>query len=936
MSHTNQYSISPIAAAVSAALATPAAVLAQEEGVTLALDEIIVTATKREQNLQKIPGSITAMPEAMLREIGALNTEDYIRFMPSVHWINYNTGGDNVVIFRGCNTDNTGGFTGTQTSSVYLDEMPLSGTNGTQPDIRMMDIERTEALSGPQGTLFGADAQCGTLRIITNKPDTSRFEASGDIMVRGGATSDISHSITGMINLPLVEDVFAIRIAAQAAKDGGYIDNVFGHTPDTWNGETAAESAATAPPAWVYGDPYFWRCEQGQGDCVWGTHHLTWGNVSNENVVEDNWNSAEFLNLRISARWHLNDNWTVTAAYHYGDTDSQGSSAYNPWVGDLESVNFVKDTSRSEWDMKSLTIEADLGFAQLVSATSFFNNFRNYKWDATLYYRYYAVNYCGDQGAVGATSYTRYYWEDPVTGRAIYLPTYCQSPRTQPNGDTSQVPDWVGSGGGPEIVERFSQEFRLSHQGETFDWLAGLYYEDSNDSWDYIWMNAENIPFSDSLGYAFLDWCANNPPTGVWGDDNYLCASDPYAGANNYGSVPTAELAAALASADHYWDSRDNTDWERKAVFGEVTWHASDKVNVTVGGRWFETTNDKLYFKSIAGRTLENGRTTGGFIQPVWVGNDIRQSATSSEFMPKFSIDYTLRDDQMVYALYSEGWRVGGINRANQKADWSRTLWGQEWVPDKMANYEVGMRSRFADGTLQLNLTAFYQDWTDFQHEVVDPSGGDCIDIADAQIPGDDQSCTTKNSLPWLSIVGNVGDAHMTGVTAEFDWVPAEGWQIGANAQFIEAEIDSSTTDAEAGIEKGQKMPSVPDFQGAIWATYRWPVQFLPGAEMFIRGDYSYFGETSTKLVPSTAEADRSFINDAWGLANIRIGLSSPDDGWQVDVFVSNVFDERAQIDQGSRYFYAYGRTGEYEHVQPVYTVRPREYGIRFSSRWGN
>ena len=160
MSHKKEFSISPVAAAVSAALVAPGAALAQQQDGKV-LDEVIVTATKIEMVLQKVPSSVFAMPEAMLKEIGALNTEDYIRFMPSVNWINYNTAGSNVVIFRGCNTDNGGGFTGTQSSSVYLDEMPITATDGTQPDIRMLDVQRVEALSGPQGTIFGAAAQCG-------------------------------------------------------------------------------------------------------------------------------------------------------------------------------------------------------------------------------------------------------------------------------------------------------------------------------------------------------------------------------------------------------------------------------------------------------------------------------------------------------------------------------------------------------------------------------------------------------------------------------------------------------------------------------------------------------------------------------------------------------------------------------------------------------
>ncbi len=923
MSDKSQYSISPIAAAVSAALATPAAVLAQEEGVSDdVLDNIIVTATKREVNLQEIPASVQALPEAMLKEIGALNTEDYVRFMPSVNWINYNSGGNNYVIFRGVNTTSSG-YTGTQSSSVYLDEIPLTATDGTQPDIRMLDVARVEALSGPQGTLFGAAAQAGTLRIITNKPDTSQFEASADVQFRTGDTSDPSHSITGVFNIPLIEDVFAIRIAAQSAEDGGYIDNVLGHTPDTWWGETAAESAANAPPAYMYPDPYIWRCEQGQGDCAWGTHRLEWGNYRNDDVAEKNWNSAEFTNLRISARWEMTDRLSATLAYHYGDTESQGSSAYNPFVGDLETIGFVKNYSRSEWDVTALTIEADLGFAQFVSATSFYENQRTYVIDNTLYYKYYTTNYCGDQGAVGATLYTWYYWENPVTDRAVYLPLYCVTPvGGNPNGPVTQIPDMAGVGEGPEWQERFAQEFRLSHQGETFDWLAGLYYEDSNDSWNSVWMKDANTPYQDSLSYAFIEACLN----GTVG--NYACETTY---ANGIALADPADVAAALLTADHYWDSRDDTDWEMKAVFGELTWHATDQMNVTIGGRYFETTNDKLYIKYLAGTTDTNDRHVGGFIQPIWMGNDVTQSATLSEFVPKFSLSYALDDDKMVYGTYTEGFRVGGINRANRKADWSRTLWGQEWDPDKLNNYEMGLKSRWADNTVQLNLTYFYMDWENLQHEVVDPSAGDCV------IPAEEPTCDS-GKLPWISIVGNVGDAHSTGVTAELDWVPADGWHVGANAQWLEAEIDSVTSGPEAGIEPGQPLPNVPEFQGALWATYTWPVQFIPGAEMFLRGQYSYTGETHTKLVPAGEDTpEPSFTNDSYGIADLRFGLVSPDGGWQVDLFVNNVTDERAQITQGhSLGAWQWGRSGEYERAHNVYTVRPREYGLRFSARWGD
>ena len=916
MSHTKPYSISPIAAAVSAAIAAPAAALAQEPGASATLDEVIVTATKREQNLQDIPAAIQAIPEQMLKEIGALNTEDYVRFMPAVNWINFNSGGSNRIVFRGVNTT-TGSFTATASASVYLDEIPITATNGSQPDIRMMDVARVEALAGPQGTLFGAAAQSGTLRIITNRPDVSNFEASADVMFRNGSESDVSHSVTGVLNIPLVEDVFAIRLAAQAAEDGGYIDNMLGHQPDTWFGETAAQNVAggTAAPR------------------AWGGNRLEWGEHRNDDVAEENWNSADYINLRVSARWDFNDQWSATLAYHYGDTDSQGNNSYNPFVGDLQTINFVKNTSRSEWDMTALTIEADLGFAQLVSATSYFENQRTFSGDTTMYYKYYMTrNYCTDKGvwaSLGnaANGYFYYWlWENTENGRAIYGPLYCPFPTTNPSGAIDQLPDLNGLVQGPEWQERFTQEIRLSHQGETFDWLAGLYYEDSNDSWDAVWMKPGDTPYPETMSYAFIESCANaapgSPLASMWN-----CTAS-----TNSGILGTrggaAAILAALPTADHYWDSRDNTDWETKAVFGELTWHATDDLNVTIGGRWFETKNTKVYIKTIAGGRDGDGRATGGFIQPRWIGNDIPQSVTLDEFVPKLSIDYTLDESKMVYGSYSEGFRTGGINRANKNADWNRTLWGQEWEPDKLKNYEIGLKSRWAANTLQVNLIGFYMDWEDYIHQATDPSSNTCVD------PSDPFPACPGGELPWISIVGNVGDAHILGTTAEFDWVPADGWSVGANATWLEAEMD--TTHPRSGIAEGQRTPNHPEYQGALWTTYSWPVRFVQGAEMFVRGQVSYTGETLTDLVPAPETSSfPSFTNDAYTIADLRFGLVSPNDGWQVDLFVSNLTDERAQIQQGGS-GWQWGRSGEYTRAHQLWTVRPREYGLRFSAQWGN
>ena len=446
MSHTNQFSISPIAAAVSAALVTPAAALAQEESARDSLDEVIVTATKSEANVQDIPSTVQAIPESMLKEMGALSTEDYARFIPSLSYINFSNINSSV-IFRGVSTG-TSGFIGTQSASVYFDEISVTSTS-QQPDIRMMDVARVEALAGPQGTLFGASAQSGTLRIINNQPDPSKFEASADVQLRGGNTSDSSYSVTGVLNLPLVEDVFAIRIAAQSAEDGGYIDNVLGNHPDTW---------------------FYYPAGPNYGTYL-GRERMEWGTLDNAAIVEENWNKVEFLAARISARWNINDDWSATLSYHYSETEAQAGNDYNPFVGDLQTIAFAPNWRRDRWDLASLTIEADLGFAQFVSATSFYDRVYDYNVDTTVYYKYYHAWGCEDKG--DAAIYTGY-WANPVTGRAVYYPRYCIMPPS-PSGDPTLSTDFVGTGEGPSFQDRFAQEFRLSHrERSSIGWLASI------------------------------------------------------------------------------------------------------------------------------------------------------------------------------------------------------------------------------------------------------------------------------------------------------------------------------------------------------------------------------------------------------------------------------------------------------------------------------
>ena len=384
MSAKQGFAFTPIAAAISAVLAPTGLVQAQEDGSSSSsIEEIVVTSRKREENLQEIPASIQAIPQIMLEKMGANGIEDYTRFIPSVNVVSY-TPGSSDIIFRGINSGSIG--TGQAPASLYFDELPLT-TTGDQPEVRMVDINRIEALAGPQGTLYGGSAQAGTLRVITNEPDVTQFEGIGSLTLKTGSESATSHEVTGVLNLPFGDGKAALRLVGFTARDGGFIDNVYGHTPDTH-----------ATSGWI---------------------PATWGVEDNADVVEDDWNGVDFNGGRVALKVDFNDTWTGTLGYNYQKTEADAGTGnhYDPFVGDLQVVKFNDGFRNQDWDAWNLTFEGDLGWAQLVSATSFFETTAETTEDATVYiknYQRWACLYQWDPAV-----YTGYF-VDPSTGAALY------------------------------------------------------------------------------------------------------------------------------------------------------------------------------------------------------------------------------------------------------------------------------------------------------------------------------------------------------------------------------------------------------------------------------------------------------------------------------------------------------------------------------------
>lgn len=346
------YKISPVAAAVVAALQPAGTALAQDDDGYKGIDEIVVTATKRAMSIQDLAQSISALTEDDIARQGLDSLEDIIKSIPSMT-LAADLPGRNKIVFRGMNTGANEYYTDSS-AAVYLDEIPMTAVS-QQLSPRLVDIERIESLPGPQGTLFGASSQAGTLRYITNKPNTDAFSGSVEVGVSTTKGGDDSYDVNGYLNIP-VSDNFAIRVVGYKVEEGGWIDNVLG---DTLNGFE-----------------------------------------NNAAIVEENFNIWKISGGRLSANWKMGENWNVLASIISEKSETNGTWTTDPALGDEQISMFHDELRVDDWTAYGLTITGDLGFAELTSATAFVDRTVVYEWDNHIYdsYKSTLANYCSYPG----------------------------------------------------------------------------------------------------------------------------------------------------------------------------------------------------------------------------------------------------------------------------------------------------------------------------------------------------------------------------------------------------------------------------------------------------------------------------------------------------------------------------------------------------------
>ena len=719
--------LTPVAGAIAAALAPSHQALAQD----FALEEIIVTATKRQLSVQDIPASVQAIGQEALASMGAATQEDFARFMPGINIVSYGAT-SSTVLFRGAITGS--GYIAASTSSVYLDELALT-TTGSQPTIRMVDVERGEALAGPQGTLYGSDAQAGTLRIVTNKPKMNEFEAIFDGELEGGGDSDASYRGSLVFNVPVVEDKMALRVAMYSDNEGGYIDNVHGYT---------ADMNAFSKEKYVQ-------------------KH---GTLDNAHAVEENWNDDATNGWRAKLRWDMNDSWSMTFTGMMQHVKTTGAgNAYNPYVGDLQTVKFIDGEYKQKFNAYDILIEGDLGFADLVASTNYYKYRSKDFSDITDYAHYWSHNYCFDSYYDAATysASMPYYFTNPATGYLTLYPRYCQG--------VNQDSDFYSSYQGTSGVKKVSQEIRLQSQGDRLDWIVGLYLEDTVDMW--------TAPFA-----VPVDGIS---PKSLF-QDSFSAKYYKFVQGDNF---PTQAVSS--------WYSDQRTLWDQTALFGEVAFRFTDALTLTVGMRNYKRDNSSAYYVDHPGSNYSRGDYVKGFPSPSdreyrLANNGLppARAGSDSVTIPKISLKYNLNDDTMAYALFTRGKRPGGVNRSR-----GEPFFPNAYGPDIMDNHEAGIRSTFGDGRGRFNLTAYHMKWDEYQLEQVDPSNTPCdANGAVAKISGLAPDASVKTAgvcgQPWQNLVANTGQAHITGVNIDVEYALTENITFGLNYENMEAMTDSN------------------------------------------------------------------------------------------------------------------------------------------------
>jgi iron complex outermembrane recepter protein len=687
------YAVAAILASTSFGTAGADEASGNAESASDALVEITVTAQRRTENIQDVPISIQALTAQTLQQLNVQTFDDYIRYLPNVTSAS-NGPGQNDIFIRGL----SGGSMAVQGSgstgiwpnvAIYLDNQ-----SGQLPsrnlDVYAADLNRIELLEGPQGTLFGAGAEAGVIRYITNEPKLNVTEGS----VTGGygttAHGDPNSSLTAVLNVPLIPDTMAVRAVIYDDQRGGYIDNV----PATFTRKNTDVGIHYADYPAVNG-----QCPNGQppssgtfpGFCVPPGSP----SINNANVIGNDINPVTYEGMRVEGLYKFTDDWDLLVTQSYQDMNSQGVFYQQPNASDgaplqpLEVTLFNPSYDKDKFESTAWTVNGKFGPLKAVYTGGYLVRNVEQQNDYTNYARGVFADYYQCYGPPGAGTFVN----DPS------LKSTCFSPSTT----------WHET----ERNVHQQHEFRLSTPDE---WrvraIGGAFWEDNVLYDQTAWL------------YKTIPPCTTNATPGTPGNGNTGCLS-------NVGTFPGSTVQNPGIQSDNtsfYQDQLRET--KQTAFFASADFDLIPKVlTFTAGTRHF------LFENALAGSVLagfgcfEAGVPVGG-CRSAYSYNLNAQNLSDSEsgWKSRANLTWHVTPDAMLYYTFSQGFRPGGFNQNGGFFNYAPGPDGvnqfevpRSYSSDHLTNNEIGWKTEFLDHRLQWNGALYREDWTNAQVNFFDP-----------------------------------------------------------------------------------------------------------------------------------------------------------------------------------------------------------------------
>lgn len=710
------------------------------------LQAVQVTSTKRVESAQSIPVTVTALGETELESLGVSNFNDYLVQLPGVT-AGGGAPGQSTIYIRGLasTTPNltTAGVAGLAPNvALYLDEQPVSQP-GRNLDVYAADLERVEVLSGPQGTLFGASSQAGTVRLITNKPQIGVFEAGFDASTSFTDGGEMSNSVEAMINIPVAEN-FALRGVVYTDKAGGFIDNV----PGTLS---TAESARFRPAGTMRANGVPVAAGRAGFQAGADLSGVTFIDANNANIAEDDVNDTTYAGFRLSGYYEFNSDWSLLVAHSQQQLDADGVFFDDPDLPDYEISRFTDESIEDSYHNTAWTLEGRLGMLEAVYTGAYTDRTT----DQTVDYSDYL--FVGQYLPYYICDYDVTYPTGPAPAGTCYAPNLYVNSSTETKIQTHEV--------------RFNTPAEYDLRATFGGFYSDLELAELND---FVYPGSTQVAYTDgSIGFAPNYPLTNTSVTGAIGSASPGYFSDP-------GPFPAGVI---------FRNDVLRTD-KQLGVFGEATYDFTDQFALTVGARYYDIEVDlegsanSSFFNLFAN---SDQQVFGTNISAQFSPNNTvgaPDKAATDGFIYKVTGEWTPTADTLFYATYSEGFRPGLLNRPGGAGSGSYTV-PYAVDTDEVKNYEIGWKTELFDNSLRFNGSAFFVDIEGLQTTIFDPSIVNLFfsdNAANAELRGVEGNFTwAPMEVDGLTIAGGFSflDSEVTEVL-----VPTNDVLVGSDLAF--------------------------------------------------------------------------------------------------------------------------------------------------------